>query len=71
MDKSIMKIVITAMIIYMTLLVGSICLLMHGGNLTIESVGKSNQINQINQYKENGDRSGKGSPFSLSPVNQN
>jgi len=68
MDKSIMKIVITVMIIYMTLLVGSICLLMHGGKLMIESVGKSEQINQ---YKENGDRSGNGNSFSLSPVNQN
>ena len=63
MDKSIMKIVITVMIIYMTLLVGSICLLMHGGKLMIESVGKSEQINQ---YKGNGNQNS----FSLSPVDQ-
>lgn len=68
MDKSIMKIVITVMIIYITLLVGSICLLMNGGKLMIESMGKSDQINK---YKENGDGSRKGNSFSLSPVDQN
>ena len=68
MDKSIMKIVITVMIVYIMLMVGSVCLLMHSGKLAIESVGKSNQINQ---YKENGDRSGKGNSFSLNPMDQN
>ena len=70
MDKSIMKIVITVIIIYMTLLVGGVCLLMHGGKLTIESMRESKQINQ---YKENGNgRGGSGNenPFSLSPVDQ-
>lgn len=68
MDKSIMKIVIAVMIIYMTLLVGSVFLLMHGGKLMIESMEKSKQIDQ---YKENGDGVGKGNSFSLSPADQN
>lgn len=66
MDKSIIKIIITVIIIYMALLVGSVCLLMGGGKLMIESKEKSNQINQ---YKENGD--GNRKPFSLSPAGQN
>lgn len=66
MDKSIIKIIITVMIVYIVLLVGSVCLLMHGGKLMIDSMEKSDQINQ---YKGNGDgnENGRGNPFSLSP----
>ena len=55
------------MIVYVILLVGSVCLLMHGGRLMIESMEKSDQINQ---YKGNGDgnENGKGNPFSLNPA---
>lgn len=67
MDKSIIKIIITVMIIYLVLLVGSVCLLMHGGKLMIESKAKSDQINQ---YKGNGEgnENGRENPFSLSPT---
>ena len=63
MDKSIIKIIITVMIVYVILLAGGACLLMHGGKLMIESKAKSDQINQ---YKGNGD--GRGNPFSLNPA---
>lgn len=67
MDKSIIKIVIAVMIIYIVLLVGSVCLLMRGGKLAIESMEKSDQIDQ---YKGNGDGNdnGRRNPFSLSPT---
>ena len=67
MDRTIIKIIITVMIVYVILLVGSVCLLMHGGRLMIESMEKSDQINQ---YKGNGDgnENGKGNPFSLNPA---
>ena len=65
MDKSIIKIIITVMIVYVILLAGGACLLMHGGKLMIESKAKSDQINQ---YKGNGDGNEKGNPFSLSPA---
>lgn len=67
MDKSIIKIIITVMIVYIILLVGGACILMHGGKLAIESMEKSDQIDQ---YKGNGDgnKNGKNNPFSLSPT---
>lgn len=63
MDRTIIMIIITVMIVYVILLVGSVCLLMHGGRLMIESMEKSDQINQ---YK--GNENGKGNPFSLNPA---
>ena len=70
MDKSIIKIIITVMIVYVILLAGGACLLMHGGKLMIESMEKSDQIDQ---YKGNGDvnDNGKGNPFSLNPEGKN
>lgn len=67
MDKSIIKIIITVMIIYIILLVSGACLLMQGGKLMIDSMEKSDQINQ---YKGNGDgnENGKVNHFSLSPT---
>lgn len=66
MDKSIIKIIITVMIVYIALLVGGACLLMQSGKLMIDSMEKSDEINQ---YKGNGDgnENGRGNPFSLSP----
>lgn len=67
MDKSIVKIIITVMIVYIALLVGGACLLVQSGKLMIDSKEKSDQINQ---YKGNGDGNEKGkvNPFSLSPT---
>ena len=63
MDKSIVKIIITVMIVYIALLVGGACLLMQSGKLMIDSKEKSDEINQ---YK--GNEKGKVNPFSLSPT---
>lgn len=52
MDKSITKIIITVMIVYILLLAGGACILMHGGKLMMESKQKSDQIDQ---YKGNRD----------------
>lgn len=68
MDKSITKIIITVMIVYIVLLVGSVCLLMHGGKLMIESKEKSDQIDR---YKGYGDGNENRKPFSLSPADWN
>lgn len=46
MDKSMMKIVITVMVISMLLLVGSVCALMYSGDIMMKSVGTSEQTDQ-------------------------
>lgn len=67
MDKSIIKIIIGVMVVYMMLLVGSVCLLMNGGKSMMEAKEKSNQINQYKGNNGNTNENEKGGPFSISP----
>lgn len=67
MDKSIIKIIIAVMIVYMMLIAGSVCLLMNGGKSMIEAKEKSNQINQYKGNNGDANENGKGNPFSIRP----
>lgn len=62
MDKGIIKIIVIVMVVYMALFIGSVCVLMRGGELLMQSNGNSDPRNQYN---------GTGKSFSLSPIDKN